>query len=120
MSNLIKLEFMAFDISCKNYLSWILDAEIHLTSMYLEETIIKGNKESQYDCAKALFFLRHHLHEDLKNEYLSIKHSFTLWNDLKDRFDHQKTVILPKARYDWIHLRLQNFKTVSEYNSALF
>ena len=29
-------------------------------------------------------------------------------------------MILPKARYDWMHLRLQDFKTVSEYNSALF
>ena len=29
-------------------------------------------------------------------------------------------MILPKAHYDWIHLRLQDFKTVSEYNSAIF
>ena len=29
-------------------------------------------------------------------------------------------MILPKARYDWMHLRLQDFKTVSEYNFALF
>ena len=39
---------------------------------------------------------------------------------MKDRFEYQKTVILPKAHYDWIHLRLQDFKIVSEYNSALF
>ena len=30
------------------------------------------------------------------------------------------TVILPKAQYDWMHERLQDFKTVSECNSALF
>ena len=41
-------------------------------------------------------------------------------NNLKDRFDYQKTVILPKARYDLVYLRLQDFKTVSECNSALF
>ena len=29
-------------------------------------------------------------------------------------------MILSKARYDWMHLRLQDFKTVSEYNSAIF
>ena len=29
-------------------------------------------------------------------------------------------MILPKARYDWLHLRLQDFKSVSGYNSALF
>ncbi|KAK9713437.1 hypothetical protein RND81_06G026800 [Saponaria officinalis] len=59
MSNIAKLEFVALDITGKNYLSW-------------------------------------------------------------ERYDHQKTVILPNARYDWMHLRLQDFKSVSEYNSAMF
>ena len=39
---------------------------------------------------------------------------------MKKRYDHQKTVILPKARYDWLHLRLQDFKSVSDYNSVIF
>ena len=39
MPNLTKLEFVALDISGKNYLSWILDAEIHLTTMNLGNTI---------------------------------------------------------------------------------
>ena len=72
------------------------------------------------DRAKALIFLRHHLDESLKNEYLTVKDSLVLWQSLKDRYDHQKIVILPKARYDWLHLRLQDFKSVSEYNFALF
>ena len=75
---------------------------------------------SLQDRAKALIFLRHHLDESLKNEYLTVKDPLVLWQSLKDRYDHQKTVILPKARYDWLHLRLQDFKFVSEYNSALF
>jgi hypothetical protein len=29
-------------------------------------------------------------------------------------------VVLPKARYEWIHLRLQDFKSVGEYNSTIF
>ncbi|XP_070013888.1 uncharacterized protein [Nicotiana sylvestris] len=29
-------------------------------------------------------------------------------------------VTLPQARYDWAHLRLKDFKSVSEYNSAIF
>ena len=29
-------------------------------------------------------------------------------------------MILPKSRYDRMHLRLQDFKSVNEYNSALF
>ena len=39
MSNLEKLEFVAFDISVKNYLSWILDAKINLDAINLRNTI---------------------------------------------------------------------------------
>ena len=105
---------MTLDIFGKNYLSWILDA------MNLGNTIKEENQAFRQDHAKSLIFLRHHLHEDLKNEYLIVKDLLTLWNELKGRYDHQKIVILPKARYDWIHLRLQDSKTVSQYNSALF
>ncbi|CAN4080288.1 unnamed protein product [Withania somnifera] len=120
MSNLTKLEFVALDISGKNYLSWILDAEIHLRAMGLGNTIINDNEASDQDKAKAMIFLRHHLNEGLKAEYLTIKDPLVLWTSLKDRYDHQKTVILPKARYEWLHLRLQDFKSVSEYNSRMF
>ena len=94
---------MALDISGKNYLSWILDAENHLDVMNLGNTIKEGNQASLKDRAKSLIFLRHHLHEDLKNEYLTVKYSLTLWNELRERYDHQETVILPKALYDWMH-----------------
>ncbi|WJZ84982.1 hypothetical protein VitviT2T_004553 [Vitis vinifera] len=120
MSNITKLEFVALDISENNYLSWILDAELHLDAMNLRATIKQGNQTSLQDRTKALIFLRHHLNEGLKNEYLTVKDPFTPWSNLKERYDHHKTVILPKARYDWMHLRLQDFKTVSEYNSVLF
>ena len=120
MSNLSKLEFAALDISGNNYLPWTLDAKIHLTANGLGETIINGNKASIEKKAKAMIFLRHHLHEDLKREYLTVEDPFELWKNIQERFDHQKLVLLPKARYEWLHLRLQDFRTVSEYNSALF
>ena len=44
MSNLTKLEFVALDILRKNYLSWMLDAEIHLNAMNLGVTIKEGNQ----------------------------------------------------------------------------
>ncbi|XP_027085055.2 uncharacterized protein [Coffea arabica] len=67
-----------------------------------------------------MIFLRRHLDEGLKVEYLTVKDPLVLWRDLKERFDHLKLVVLPKARYDWLHLRLQDFKSVNEYNSAMF
>ncbi|XP_074373578.1 uncharacterized protein LOC141713914 [Apium graveolens] len=37
-----------------------------------------------------MIFLRHHLDEGLKTEYLTIKDPSTLWKDLKERYDHKK------------------------------
>ncbi|XP_019261320.1 PREDICTED: uncharacterized protein LOC109239234 [Nicotiana attenuata] len=81
MSNLSKLEFVALDISGKNYLSWVLDAEIHLAAKGLGDTITH------------------------------VKDPLELWTGLKKRYDHLKATVLPRARYEWMHLRLQDFKT---------
>ena len=56
MSNLTKLEFVTLDISGKNYLSWILDAEIHLDAMNLGATIKQGNQASLQDRGKSIDF----------------------------------------------------------------
>ncbi|XP_056685905.1 uncharacterized protein [Spinacia oleracea] len=84
MSNLAKLEIVALDITGKNYLSWVLDAEIHLDAKGLGDTIKEGNKATCQDKAKAMIFLRHHLHEGLKTEYLTVKDPQILWSNLKE------------------------------------
>ncbi|XP_048620099.1 uncharacterized protein LOC125590545 [Brassica napus] len=43
-----------------------------------------------------------------------------LWTALQRRYDHQKTVLLPKARHEWKNLRFMDYKSVDEYNSVLF
>ncbi|KAK4727002.1 hypothetical protein R3W88_031919 [Solanum pinnatisectum] len=106
MANLTKLEFVALNSSGKNYLSWVLNAEIHLDAMDLGDTIKIENKESKQDCAKAMIFLCYHIEEILKIEYLTVKDPLM--------------VIHPKERYDWMHLRLQDFKSIHEYNSVMF
>ena len=73
MTNLTKLEFTALDITGKNYLSWALDAEIHFIANDLENAILVGKEVSDQDKAKAMIFLRHHLHEGLKAEYLMVR-----------------------------------------------
>ncbi|XP_019225729.1 PREDICTED: uncharacterized protein LOC109207295 [Nicotiana attenuata] len=88
--------------------------------MGLADTIKDKNQASNQDRAKAMIFIRHHLDEGLKMEYLTVKDPVILWNNLKDRYDHLKMVVLPQARYDWTHLRLRDFKSISEYNSAMF
>jgi len=68
MTNLVNLEFMALDITGKNYLLWILDAEIHLDVIGLGDTIKDNNETSSQNKAKAMIFLHRHLHEELKIE----------------------------------------------------
>ncbi|XP_008373282.3 uncharacterized protein [Malus domestica] len=121
MANLAKLDFVVLDIIGKNYLTWVMDARIHLEAAnLLGETIKEDNSASSQDRAKAMIFIRRHLDEGLKSEYLTIEDPLTFWKALKNRYNHQKMVIFPRARYEWTHLRIQDFKTVAEYNSAIF
>ena len=108
MSNISKLEFEALEISGVNYLNWSQDAELHLQARNLGDAITLENTMSRQDKAKALIFLRHHIHNDLKSEYLTVKDPLDLWNSLKERYDHQKSVILPCARHEWLNLRFQD------------
>ncbi|KAK9666143.1 hypothetical protein RND81_07G005100 [Saponaria officinalis] len=120
MSNLAKLDFVALDISGNNYLPRVLDAEIHLDANGLGETIKEGNTATTQNKAKAMIFLRHHLCEGLKYKYLTVKDPLILWKNLKAMYDHLKTVILSKARYDWITYDQLYFKSINDYNSAMF
>ena len=88
MSNISKLEFVALNLCGKNYLPWILDAEIHVDTMNLGNTITEGNDASLQDRTKAMIFLCHHLDETLKFEYLMVKVPFILWQSLNERYDH--------------------------------
>ena len=57
---------------------------------------------------------------DMKAQYLTVTEPEVLWQELKYRIDNQPDVALPNTRYQWQHLRFQDFRSVSEYNSALF
>ena len=120
MANLAKLEFAALTLSGNNYLPWLVDMEIHLNAKGLGDTILEGNNESAQNKAKAIMIIRHHIQEELKNEYLTIKNPLDLWKNLRKRYDHQRSMVLPKAKYDWMNLRFKDFKSVSDYNSAMF
>ncbi|XP_068304373.1 uncharacterized protein [Pyrus communis] len=86
----------------------------------LGETIKKENSASSQDRANAMIFIRRRLDKELKSEYLMVEDPLAIWKALRNRYNHQKTVILPRARYEWTHLRIQDFKSVAEYNFAMF
>ena len=66
--------------------------------MNLGKTIKEENSASLQDRTKAMIFIRHHLHKRLKVEYLTIKDHLVLWQNLKERYDHQNFTIHPQAR----------------------
>ncbi|XP_068340239.1 uncharacterized protein [Pyrus communis] len=120
MANLAKLDFVALDITGKNYLTWVVDTKIHLKVGKLEETIKEETIASSQDRAKAMIFIHRHLDEGLKSEYLIVEEPLALWKALRNKYNHQKTMILPRTHYEWTHLRIQDFNLVAKYNSAMF
>ena len=74
----------------KNFLSWILDAEIHLDAMNLGNTIKGGNTASLQDRANTLIFLRYHIDECLKNYNQSQNKNNTCNNQKLNRLKKKK------------------------------
>ena len=104
MSGIAKREFEALAVDGSNYLTWATNIEIKLDGMSLDRTIVQpeGGKDERTkpDKARVLHFLRHHLHPDLKSEYMMERDPLVLWQSLKDRFSQQLTIVLPRAQQD--------------------
>ncbi|XP_048617979.1 uncharacterized protein LOC125589709 [Brassica napus] len=120
MSKISNRDYAALNLSGDNYLQWALDTKISLRSKGLGDTIIKGNNETDKNRYTAISIIRHHLIEGLKDQYIIMENPLELWDALQHRYDHQKMVLLPKARNDWKNLRFLDYKSVDEYNSVLF
>ena len=100
MSKINNLDFAVINLSGDNYLQWTLDTKIILKSKGLGECITEDNNASEKDRYSAILIIHHHLIESLKDQYLTIENPLYFWTELKMRYDHQRTVLLPKATYD--------------------
>ncbi|GAV60570.1 hypothetical protein CFOL_v3_04100 [Cephalotus follicularis] len=92
MANIENQKFITLDISGKNYLSRVLDVKLHLSAKKLRQTIDEDNAASNEERATALIFLRHHIDDGLKYEYLTVENLLELWQNLNNRFEHLKAV----------------------------
>ena len=122
MSNLNKLDFTAIEVSGRNYLKWVQDMKLHLTTKGIRatiETYIADKPIDEAQKATAMIFIRRHIHDALQTEYLIEEDPRTLWLALAEPFDHQEDIYLPEVRHDWQYLRLQDFKSLNEYNSEV-
>ncbi|XP_022880934.1 uncharacterized protein LOC111398239 [Olea europaea var. sylvestris] len=75
----------------------------------LRDTIKEGNKEFLHSHVKTPIFLHHYLRDGLKIESLTKKAPQIYWKKLTEIFDNQRTIVLLKACYEWLHL--EDFKT---------
>lgn len=98
MANPAKLEFATLNMMGEIYMTWTIDLKMHVESMGLSQTVVKNNKESNQNKAKAIIFIRKHLDESLKEEYLCVEDPKDPWNELKEIFDHQMDITLPDSR----------------------
>ena len=120
MATLTNMQIPALEVWGGNYLSWVLDAKMHLQAMSLEGTIVEGNEASLWEKSKAMVFLRRHIHKSLKAQYLTVEDPLILWSNLKERFDYQRDISLPNGKHEWLNLRFQDYARVFDYDSLLF
>ncbi|XP_057251680.1 uncharacterized protein LOC130591784 [Beta vulgaris subsp. vulgaris] len=119
MARLANRDFEILEASGQRCLEWRVDAKAYLKSLSLDHTIIEGGAPTPLEQAKALVYLKHHIHEELKSEYILVEDPKELWDNLKDRFEHLQRIIAPRAQHEWSVLRFQDFASVREYNSAV-
>ena len=87
MNNIASKDFNVLEADGSNYLTWAMDVKIILSSKGFTNAINEASSSTPAisDTTKyvVLHFLRHHLHHDLKNEYLMEEDPRALWVALK-------------------------------------
>ncbi|KAM1557008.1 hypothetical protein ACFX10_040483 [Malus domestica] len=67
MSNLNKLDFIALEVSGRNYLKWVQDMKLHLTGKNLRPAIEDetDNPVGEVEKATAMIFILRHIYDAL-------------------------------------------------------
>ena len=116
-------EFEELALDGHNFPTWALDIKISLAAKGIVAALTPPDDRAQplSDQFKyaALFIIRHHIHADLKSEYALEEEPSTLFAALKTRYEQKIAIILPEAQHEWNHIRLQDFKSIGDYNHAV-
>lgn len=87
-----KLQFPILKIDGSNYLSWSQNAKIILNAKGLGDIILADHYGDLQTKAQAIFIIRHHLDQDLQNQYIDEFNPRALWDALKRRYDHMRLI----------------------------
>jgi hypothetical protein len=116
-----EFEELAFD--GHNYPTWALDVKISLAfrGILLPLSPPMDREGAFLDTFKyqALFIIQNHLHPDLKLEYVIEEEPHSLWVTLQGCYEQQKAIVLLEANHEWPQIRLQNFKSIEDYNHSI-
>jgi hypothetical protein len=103
-------KFKELALDGHNYPTWAIDVKISLALRGMYEVIVPPIDRQQElpptHKYNALYIIGHHIHHDLKSEYVLEEEPNVLWTALQNRYEQQKSVILSEVNHDWIHLRL--------------
>ncbi|KAJ1293886.1 hypothetical protein BS78_01G103700 [Paspalum vaginatum] len=99
-------EFEKLALDGTNYPDWTFDIKIGFASRGLLSTI-----DPPVYNGPAI--------TDIMKEYLLEENPRNLWLALNERYEHQKEIIYPDAQHEWNYLRLQDFKSVENYNHVV-
>jgi hypothetical protein len=97
-------EFEELTLDGHNYPTWAMVIKISLTLRGMYEAIVPPADRQQelppIHQYNALYIIMHHIHPNLKSEYVLEEKSSVLWTALLNHYAQQKTVILPEANHD--------------------
>ena len=116
MSRFEPSDYTALNFSGDNWLEWAMNTSVVLKSRGLGQCITQGDYATESEKYRDICIMRHHLTEELRNQYIHIENPHDLWTELKSRYT---MVLLPKVRHEWMSLRFQDFESVDDYHLAL-
>ncbi|KAL0675214.1 hypothetical protein Bca4012_003195 [Brassica carinata] len=116
MSSFIPSDYKALDLSGDNYLDWAINTSAVLKSRGLGKCIKYGNDTLACERHRAIMIMRHHLCEDLRDEFGYVNDPHNLWSFLNSRFCEP---LLHESKKKWEALKFQDYESVDNYHSDL-
>ncbi|KAK9700203.1 hypothetical protein RND81_08G223300 [Saponaria officinalis] len=121
MAHIAKKNFEVLDVSGQKYPQWKDDIVAHLEAIGLEHIIEEGSWATHQEKQKGHTFIRHHMSEALKNEYIRVRDPNDLLKHLEARFGHHHddkftkftdliAVLLLSEQHDKILLKNDNIR----------
>jgi hypothetical protein len=84
-------EFEELALDGHNYATWVMDVKISLALREMYEAIVPpADREQELPPThkyNVLYIIRHHIHTDLKSEYVPEEEPSVLWTTLQNHYE---------------------------------